>query len=228
VWLPPTLRTLVVADGMGPAVASRTPHVDPPPLTLATNRAGGDSVTGTGPPAGSRPSPSLSSRALRARTLPASRPRRSALPARHVVGRRLSSWWPLDVCGTSACWAALVRDRTSRRPGRTIRVRQVMANAGDAIVKGLAGTGAPCGCATQREPKPFPDWTTRAFRILIGVAVREMQTACVRRVTVCSCPPCSQSCWRVTWHQEHCFHVLLAPRCGSSCRRWARWCWLGC
>jgi len=41
VRLPPTLRTLVVADGMGPAVASRTPHVDSPPLTLATNRAGG-------------------------------------------------------------------------------------------------------------------------------------------------------------------------------------------
>jgi len=130
VWLPPTLRTLVVADGMGPAVASRTPHVDPPPLTLATNRAGGDSATGTGPPAGSRPS---------------AIPEQSSAPCTNVAGLQAS---PVRVARAARCWSAavivvafgrvrhicllgaLVRDRTSRRPGRTIRVRQVMANAG--------------------------------------------------------------------------------------------------
>jgi len=226
---PPVLVTpglLVVVDGMGPAVASRTPHVDSPPLTLATNRAGGDSATGTGPPAGSRPS---------------AIPEQSSAPCTNVAGLQAS---PVRVARAARCWSAAVIVVAF---GRVLHLccapvyataqsaawphDQGQARHGprwDAIVKGLAGTGGPFGCATQREPTIRKEDNSGVYKHrLVNKVAKCRQPVC--GMSRCApCPPCSQFCWRVTWHQEHCFHVLLAPRCGSSCRRWARWCWLGC
>jgi len=137
------------------ALGLPTPHPGHEP-------GGGDSATGTGPPAGSRPS---------------AIPEQLSAPCTDVAGlqalagpRCPRGTLLVGGCHRGGLWTcaahllcARVRDRTSRRPGRTIRVRQVMASAGDAIVKGLAGTGAPCGCAAQREPEPSVRWTTRAF-----------------------------------------------------------------